>query len=86
MAWKRLKLSNTTHRPETSPRSANSGDASGEHPRGEARRDRNDELQQREQERQAHLALALARFREWDREMKDMYGPLYYQAMGFSVH
>lgn len=88
MAWKRLKLRNATcDQRATSSRSAKSDDVARKASRQKAHSNENDENnRRRELEREIHLALALARFREWDRKMQDLYGPLYYRAMRFSVH
>lgn len=85
MAWKRLKLRNATcDQRATSSRSAKSDDVARKPSRQKARSNENDGDRQRE--REIHLALALARFREWDQEMQELYGPLYYRTLRWSVH
>lgn len=36
--------------------------------------------------RHLHLAAAIVRYREWDAAMIRQHGPLYYRAMGYSLH
>jgi hypothetical protein len=37
-------------------------------------------------DRDLHLGLAMARYRQWDHEMIQLHGPLYYRTMRYSLH
>jgi hypothetical protein len=95
MAWKRLKLPKQLTTLGTSPRSANFDDDAVSFQRQQAPLIE-DPMKTRHRRQPAHSPdlrqfdlhqmAAILRFRHWDAAMIREHGPLYYRAMGYSVH